>query len=90
MENNKIVINENTKAIRDTNTGGPIEVHVDSNNIERAIRAMKRKLIRTGFYKEQKQRRFFEKPCVKKKRKTKEAVKRVRKDEQRLKKSMLA
>lgn len=62
-----------------------VEVMVDQN-IEKAMRVLKRKLIREGLFKELKTRRYFEKPCEKRKRKEKESVKRVRKEESRLKK----
>jgi small subunit ribosomal protein S21 len=62
-----------------------LEVTVD-HNIEKALRVLKRKLIREGLFKELKTRRYFEKPCEKRKRKQKEAVKRTRKEEARQKK----
>ncbi len=62
-----------------------LDVSVDTN-IEKAMRVLKRKLIREGVFKELKTRRYFEKPCDKKKRKHKESVKRVRKEESRQKK----
>lgn len=62
-----------------------LDVSVDTN-IEKAMRVLKRKLIREGIFKELKTRRYFEKPCERKKRKHKESVKRVRKEEARQKK----
>ena len=64
-----------------------LDVSVDQN-IERAMRVLKRKLIREGLFKELKLRRYYEKPCEKRKRKKKEALKRVRKEEHRQKRSM--
>lgn len=61
-----------------------MDVSVD-HNIEKAIRVLKRKLIREGLFKELKSRRYYEKPCEKKKRKQKEALKRTRKEEARVK-----
>ena len=64
---------------------GPMEVAV-SHNIEKAMKILKRKLIKEGLFKELKARRYFEKPSERKKRKVKEARKKQRKDEARLKK----
>ncbi|MCB9029598.1 MAG: 30S ribosomal protein S21 [Deltaproteobacteria bacterium] len=63
------------------------EVTVD-HNVEKAMRVLKRKLIREGLFKELKLRRYYEKPSEKKKRKDKESMKRVRKEEARAKKFM--
>ncbi|RMD87463.1 MAG: 30S ribosomal protein S21 [Candidatus Dadabacteria bacterium] len=62
-----------------------MEVSVE-NNVDRAMRVLKRKLIREGVFKELKLRRYYEKPCEKKKRKKKESIKRIRKEEARQKK----
>jgi small subunit ribosomal protein S21 len=64
---------------------GAMEVVV-SHNIEKAMKILKRKLIKEGLFKELKARRYFEKPSVRKKRKEKEARKKQRKDEARLRK----
>jgi len=61
------------------------DITVD-HNVEKAMRVLKRKLIREGLFKELKLRRFYEKPSEKKKRKSKESVKRTRKEEARAKK----
>lgn len=71
---------------RQRERGGPMEVIVD-NNIEKAMKILKRKLIKEGLFKELKSRRYFEKPSLKRKRKAKEAMKKVRKDEARSKKN---
>ena len=47
----------------------PLEVVVEGDNVERAIKALKRKVAHEGIYKELKRRRFYEKPSVKRKRK---------------------
>lgn len=78
---NKYVVKDNSDAVRDPERQQDFEVHVDANNIERAIKNLKRKLIREGFYRDIKQRRFFEKPTEKRKRKKQEAEKRMRKDQ---------
>ena len=53
-----------------------MEVKVLDNDIEKAIKVLKNKLAKSGFFKEMKERRFYEKPSVKKKRKRAEAKKR--------------
>jgi len=62
-----------------------IEIIVGGNNLEKAMRVLKRKLIREGVFRELKARRFYEKPSEKKKRKDKESVKKRRKDIERAK-----
>ena len=59
-----------------------IEITVNSN-LEKAMRVLKRKLIREGVFKELKSRRFYEKPSEKRKRKEKEAHKKRRKETDR-------
>ena len=66
-----------------------IEINVGNNNLEKAMRILKRKLIREGVFKELKSRRFYEKPSEKKKRKKKEAYKKRRKDRDRNRKSLV-
>ena len=61
-----------------------IEIIVDQN-LEKAMRVLKRKLIREGLFKELKSRRFYEKPSERKKRKTKESQKKRRKEVDRMK-----
>ena len=56
-----------------------MEIHVVDNNVEKAIRVLKRKLQQEGLVREMKQRKFYEKPSVKRKRKEKEAQRRLRK-----------
>ncbi len=63
-----------------------MEVSVE-NNIEKAMKVLKRKLIKEGLFKELKSRRYYEKPSEKKKRKHKESLKKVRKEEMRQKRS---
>ena len=52
-----------------------LEVIVYQNQVERALKVLKRQLTKDGMLKELKRRRFYEKPSVKKKRKQKEAKK---------------
>ena len=66
--------------------GSALEVTVDQN-IEKAMKILKRKLIKEGLFKELKLRRYYEKPSERKKRKTKESLKKLRKEEARQKKN---
>jgi small subunit ribosomal protein S21 len=61
----------------------PMEVKVEGDNINRAINQLKRKMANEGIYKELKKRRFYEKPSERKKRKQREAERRVRKAQRR-------
>ena len=63
-----------------------LEVSVD-NSVERAMKVLKRKLIKEGLFKELKARRYYEKPSEKKKRKLKESLKKIRKEESRRRKN---
>ncbi len=56
-----------------------MEVKVQSRDIEKALRTLKKKLQLDGVFGELKKRRFYEKPSIKKKRKQLEAQKRRRK-----------
>jgi small subunit ribosomal protein S21 len=53
-----------------------LEVKVQNNQIENAIKSLKRQIMRDGILKELKNRRSYEKPSVKKKRKQREARRR--------------
>ena len=56
-----------------------MEVTVRDNNVDQALRALKKKLQREGVFREMKIRRHFEKPSEKRKRERAEAVRRYRK-----------
>jgi len=58
-----------------------LEIRVDDNNIEKALRLLKRKMQNDGLFRELKNRRFYEKPSLKKKRKRREAQKRKQKNQ---------
>ena len=51
----------------------------DSNNVDHALRTLKKKMQREGMYREMKKRRAYEKPSEKKAREKAEAVRRARK-----------
>ncbi len=56
-----------------------MEITVIDGNVEKAIKVLKRKLQQEGLFREMKQRKFYEKPSIKRKRKEKEAQRRLRK-----------
>ena len=56
-----------------------IKIEVKDNNIEQALRVLKRKLQRDGFFKVVKLKSVYEKPSEKKKRILQENIKRVKK-----------
>ena len=55
-----------------------MEVTVYQNQVDKALKILKRQMTKEGLLKELKRRRFYEKPSVKKKRKQKEAKKKRR------------
>jgi small subunit ribosomal protein S21 len=63
--------------------GEKLEVKVFDNDVERALKILKNKLSKSGLFKELKLRRAYEKPSVKKKRKTIEARRRLAKVQRR-------
>jgi len=52
-----------------------LEIKVNENDIERALKALKRELQKEGLFKEIKRRSSYEKPSEKEKRKQREARK---------------
>ena len=56
-----------------------MQVFVRDNNVDQALKALKRKLQREGFFRELKRRRSYEKPSEMRARKKAEAVRRMRK-----------
>lgn len=58
---------------------------VRDNNVEQALRVLKKKLQREGVFREMKMRRHFEKPSEKKAREKAESVRRFRKLERKRK-----
>ena len=56
-----------------------MQVYVRDNNIEQAIRALKKKLQREGVFRELRRRRHYEKPSERRARETAEALRRARK-----------
>ena len=56
-----------------------MQIIVRDNNVDQALRALKKKLQREGVYREMKLRRHYEKPSEKRARERAEAVRRYRK-----------
>lgn len=62
-----------------------MQVLVRDNNVEQALRALKKKLQREGVFREMKLRRNYEKPSERKAREKAESVRRQRKVERKRK-----
>jgi small subunit ribosomal protein S21 len=56
-----------------------MRVFVRDNNVDQALRALKKKMQREGIFRELKKRRFYEKPSEQATREKSEAVRRARK-----------
>jgi small subunit ribosomal protein S21 len=56
-----------------------LQVVVRDNNVDQALRALKKKLQREGVFREMKLRNYYEKPSEKKARQKEEAIRRARK-----------
>ena len=61
-----------------------MQIAVQGNDIEKALKLLKRKLQTDGVLKELKNKRYYEKPSVKRKRKQMEAERRRRKAARRI------
>ena len=60
-----------------------MQVSVRDNNVDQALRVLKKKLQREGVYREMRLKEFFEKPSIRKAREKKEAISRQRKLERK-------
>jgi small subunit ribosomal protein S21 len=56
-----------------------LEVSVRDNNVDQALKALKKKMQREGTFREMKRRRHYEKPSERRQRKKAEAIRRRRK-----------
>jgi small subunit ribosomal protein S21 len=74
---------ERTSKSREQKRRRNLEVKVFDNDVEKALKILKNKLSKSGLFKELKLRRAYEKPSVKKKRKTIEARRRLAKVQRR-------
>ena len=61
------------------NIGQPVQVLVRDNNVDQALKALKKKMQREGIFREMKLRGHYEKPSEKRAREKAEAVRRARK-----------
>lgn len=59
--------------------GRPVQVLVRDNNVDQALKALKRKMQREGIFREMKMRQAYEKPSERRAREQGEAVRRARK-----------
>ena len=62
-----------------TTTGLSMYVSVRDNNVDQALRVLKKKMQREGMFREMKNRRAYEKPSERKAREMAESTRRVRK-----------
>ncbi len=60
-----------------------MQIFVRDNNVDQALRALKKKMQREGIFREMKVRRHYEKPSEKKTREKAEAIRRRRKLERK-------
>ena len=56
-----------------------MQVFVRDNDVDQALRALKKKMQREGVFREMKRRRFYEKPSEKSNREKADAIRRARK-----------
>jgi len=56
-----------------------VQILVRDNNVDQALKVLKKKLQREGVFREMKLRNYYEKPSEKKARESSEAVRRTRK-----------
>jgi small subunit ribosomal protein S21 len=61
-----------------------VKINVVDNQIEHALKQLKKEMVSSGVFKEMKRRAYYEKPSVKRKRKQAEARKKRRKAMKRL------
>jgi small subunit ribosomal protein S21 len=61
----------------------PVQVLVRDNNVDQALKALKKKMQREGIFREMKVRRHYEKPSERRAREAAEAVRRARKLERK-------
>ena len=79
----KYCVAQSAAAIRHRYThrwrNAPVQVLVRDNNVDQALRALKKKMQREGVFREMKLRRNYEKPSERRAREKAEAVRRYRK-----------
>jgi small subunit ribosomal protein S21 len=68
---------------RQSGDAGQVQVLVRDNNVDQALKALKKKMQREGIFREMKLRRHYEKPSERRAREAAEAVRRARKLERK-------
>lgn len=61
-----------------------MQIYVRDNNVDKALRTLKKKMQREGLYREMKSRQAYEKPSEKRARQKNEAIRRRRKAERKM------
>ena len=79
----RIPINRRVGPAAATGDGGQVQVLVRDNNVDQALKALKKKMQREGVFREMKLRRHYEKPSERRAREAAEAVRRARKMERK-------
>jgi small subunit ribosomal protein S21 len=69
--------------VKPRGVGGQVQVLVRDNNVDQALKALKKKMQREGIFREMKLRRHYEKPSERRAREAAEAVRRARKMERK-------
>jgi len=59
--------------------GTIVQIYVRDNNVDQALKALKKKMQREGTFREMKRRNYYEKPSEKRVRQKAEALRRARK-----------
>src|SRR3978361_636895 len=75
----RILAGAGGKTSQQQREGHPLQVLVRDNNIDQALRVLKKKMQREGVFREMKQRKSYEKPSERKNREKGEAIRRARK-----------
>lgn len=68
-------VSEAAEAILGADGDDTLDIKVYAHDVEKALKSLKRQLQKDGLFREIKQRSFYEKPSVKSKRKSREALK---------------
>jgi small subunit ribosomal protein S21 len=74
---------QSNRSIKREEIGSTVQVVVRDNNVDQALKVLKKKMQREGVFREMKLRRAYEKPSERKAREKAEAVRRARKLERK-------
>lgn len=61
--------------------GTKLRIEVRNNNVDRALKVLKRKLTEEGVFKDMQKKRFYEKPSDRRRRERRAAIARARREE---------